>query len=256
MLRQICWASFFSLVITTVPVASSALTVEQVPNPRQTNRGWVADTANLLSSDTEAKLNQLISQLEAENGAEIAVVTIPETTPDLTPKQFATSLFNYWAIGKKDRNNGVLFLISRGDRRVEIETGKGIRTILPDSRVSSIIQLTITPRFKNGDFDGGILAGTQAIVANLRTEQHESNLIVDVLMIIGDVLYWLVYVLVVIGGVVLSLVFVGPLVSWMSRLFPGATVGDNSSSSSDTSSSDSSDFGGGSSDGGGAGGDW
>jgi uncharacterized protein len=131
------------------------------------NRGWVTDTANILSPATEASLNQKISELEAKNGSEIAVVTVPDTAPSATPKQFATTLFNHWGIGKAAHNNGVLFLISLGDRRVEVETGHGIEEHLPDAQVGQIIDQQIVPRLKQGDFDGGTLAGIQAVSQDL-----------------------------------------------------------------------------------------
>lgn len=245
MLKQIYWASLLSLAVTTLPAVSNALSVEQVPNPRQTNGGWVADTAELLRPETEIQINQLISQLEAQNGTEIAVVTVPQTTPEFTPKQFATSLFNYWGIGKKGEDNGVLFLISKGDRRVEIETGNGARKILPDKRVSEIIQLEITPRFKQSDFDGGTLAGTQILVAELRADQRSPLArVVSFLLELG-----MFVALIVTGSWVIITVMVG-------RQSNGSEDSDSSSSSSTDSSSSSSNFGGGSSDGGGAGGDW
>ncbi len=157
------------------PLSAQALTVEEVPNPQQLNGTWVTDMADILSQDTESKLNQIISQLEAKNGTEIAVVTLPETSPLPSPKAFTTKLFNHWGIGKADQDNGVLFLISTGDRRVEIETGYGIEAILPDAQVAKIINTKITPPFKQGDFDEGTLAGTQALVVQLGGEINSTN---------------------------------------------------------------------------------
>ena len=73
------------------PVATQAITFEEVPNPRIAYGGWVSDTADILSDSTEAKLNQMISELEAKNGAEIAVVTVKETSPSPSPKAFTTA---------------------------------------------------------------------------------------------------------------------------------------------------------------------
>lgn len=171
-IKQSCWASFLGLAVVSFPALSLAITVKEIPNPRQENRGWVADTADILNSSTEAEINRQISGLEAKNGSEIAVVTVPETAPASTPKEFATTLFNYWGIGKQEQNNGVLFLISKGDRRVEIETGYGVEGILPDAQIGSIIEQKITPQFKRGDFDGGTLAATKALVQTLEGETY------------------------------------------------------------------------------------
>ncbi len=168
-IKHTIWVSPFCLAVFFSPLKSQALTIQEVPNPRQVNGGWVTDTAGMLDATTEAKLNSLISELEAKNGAEMAVVTVPETAPSASPKEFATTLFNYWGIGKKGKDNGVLFLISKSDRRVEIETGYGIEAILPDAKVGNLIDTQIIPRFKQGDFNGGTLAGTKALVIALET---------------------------------------------------------------------------------------
>ena len=171
--RTLLTSSLF-LTVFLSPLPSLALTVEEVPNPRQVDGGWVTDMAEILSDSTEAQLNQMISELEANNGSEIAVVTVSETAP-ASPKEFTTKLFNYWGIGKVDEDNGVLFLISVGDRRVEIETGYGVEGILPDAKVGRIIDTKIIPRFKQKDFDRGTLAGTQAIVAVLAEATFEGS---------------------------------------------------------------------------------
>ncbi|MEB3884212.1 TPM domain-containing protein [Lyngbya sp. CCY1209] len=130
--------------------------------------------ANILSDDTETQLNQMISELEATNGAEIAIVTVPETQPSSSPKAFTTELFNTWGIGKAGDDNGILFLTSVGDRRVEIETGYGMEGILPDARVGRIIDTKIKPHFKTGDFDRGTLAGTEALIRGIQNQISNS----------------------------------------------------------------------------------
>ena len=167
--QQIICSSLLCFSAMAFPLTSQAITVQEVPNPRQVNNTWVTDNANILSDITETQLNQMISDLEAKNGSEIAVVTVPDTKPSATPKAFATELFNSWGIGNKGKNNGVLLLISSGERRVQIETGSGIQSILPDAKVVKIIKTEITPRFKQQDFDGGTLAGTKALVNVLQT---------------------------------------------------------------------------------------
>jgi uncharacterized protein len=167
--KQIIGSSLLCFSAIAFPVTSQAITVQEVPNPRQVNNTWVTDKANILSDRTETQLNQMISDLEAKNGSEIAVVTVPDTKPSATPKAFATELFNFWGIGKKGKNNGVLLLISSGERRVQIETGSGIQSILPDAKAVGIIETEITPRFKQQDFDGGTLGGTKALVNVLQT---------------------------------------------------------------------------------------
>lgn len=173
-LKRLLKASPFTLAIVLFPCVGLAVEVKDVPNPRQVNGTWVTDMAQMLDEPTEAQLNSMISQLERKNGTEIAVVTVPETSPAASPKEFTTQLFNYWGIGKKGKDNGVLLLISKGDRKVEIETGYGMEAILPDAKVGNIINTQITPRFKQGDFKGGTLAGTKALVVEIEKPQSSS----------------------------------------------------------------------------------
>ena len=158
------------LTVTLIPASAKSLTVEEVINPRQANTGWVTDMADILDSDTEKELNHIITQQERADGTEIAIVTVPETAPAKSPKAFATELFNYWGIGKAELNNGILFLISKGDNRVEIETGYGIPARLPNSTVGIIIDRTILPQYRQGDFDNGTLQGTQALIEALQPQ--------------------------------------------------------------------------------------
>lgn len=145
---------------------SAAIDIESVPNPRD-NDGWVTDMADMLSPSQEAELNEIISTLEAREGHEIAVVTVTETEPAATPKAFATELFNTWGIGKEEADNGILFLVSKGDRRTEIEVGYGLEATLPDAKVGEILRSRVTPEFKQGNFDVGILNGTEALTTVL-----------------------------------------------------------------------------------------
>ncbi|MBW4562460.1 MAG: TPM domain-containing protein [Mojavia pulchra JT2-VF2] len=172
--KRFFWVSLFSSAIFLFPLSTLGLTVKEVPNPRKESGGWVTDMGDILSEKTETQINQIISQLEAKNGTEIAVVTVPATAPAASVKEFATELFNYWGIGKKGKDNGILFLISVGDRRVEIETGYGVEAILPDAKVGNIIDNQIIPRFKKGDFEDGTLAGTKALIVVLESDRVSS----------------------------------------------------------------------------------
>ena len=151
---------------------AQAIRLEDVSDPRQQANDWVEDSADLLSVETEQQLNQMISELEFHNGAEIVIVTVPDTKTFSSPKAFATQLFNHWEVGKAGDNNGVLFAISKGDRRVEIETGYGIEPILPNAQVKQILETHILPKFKDNLFDEGTIAGTTATIDVL--EAHTS----------------------------------------------------------------------------------
>lgn len=244
--KQITWICALSVAIALSPLTSTALTVQEVPNPRQVYGGWVTDMAGILSEPTEKQLNQMITQLEAKNGSEIAVVTVPEVSPAASPKAFTTELFNHWRIGKKGKDNGVLFLVSVKDHRVEIETGYGVEGILPDAKVGDIIRTEVTPRFKQKDFDGGTLAGTKDLVMILNGTELSINK-KNISFNLDENLY----LLIVIWGLPASIFL-------LSRSGDSSFgIDGNSGSGSDGGSSSGGESGGGgSSGGGGAGGDW
>lgn len=263
--HPVIWLISLCVAFFLVPCPGLALTVQEVPNPRQVSGGWVTDKAEILQPETETQLNQMIARLEAKNGAEIAVVTVPETAPAASPKEFTTNLFNYWKIGKKGQDNGVLFLISVKDRRVEIETGYGVEGILPDGKVGNIIKTQITPRFRQKDFDGGTLAGTRAIIVSLEpslskeltqdTPQNNSRGVhfwmwLGVAIGGGLVIFYLIY------RISLYLISSGSIFSGGDSSSSSFSGGDSGGSSFSGGDSGGSSFGGGDSGGGGAGDSW
>ncbi|MEO0397070.1 MAG: TPM domain-containing protein [Cyanobacteria bacterium P01_A01_bin.137] len=152
-------------LIGLVQAPGQTILIKEVPNPQNVDGTWVMDMAELITPDSEAKLNQMISDLEAATSAEIAIVTVYNTQPSITPKAFATELFNTWGIGKQGRNNGVLFLVSKDEHRTEIETGSGLDARLPNAKVKRILQRQVMPRFKTDNFDAGIMDRTKALIA-------------------------------------------------------------------------------------------
>ncbi|MCU0537116.1 MAG: TPM domain-containing protein [Hydrococcus sp. Prado102] len=100
-------------------------------------------------------------------------------------------MFKYWGIGKKERDNGILVLISKGDRRIEIETGYGLAKILSDEKVSQIVETEMIPYFKQEKFDEGAIAGVNTIVnyldASVTTSSYKP-LPVEALLVISGIL--------------------------------------------------------------------
>lgn len=143
-----------------------ALDIEDIPNPRQTYGGWIADEAVILSDETKYQLNQKISQLKSSSGVELAIVTVPDLAPDTDSKTFATKLFNYWEIGDRQQNNGILFLVAVKEHRVEIETGSGI-TEISASQIGQIIDSVIRPQFRAGKFDLGTSEAAKQLITLL-----------------------------------------------------------------------------------------
>ncbi|MCP6758956.1 MAG: TPM domain-containing protein [Fischerella sp. CENA71] len=169
--KRIFRVSLFSSAIFLSPLSSLALTVQEVPNLREKYDSWLTYMVGILSDKIETKINQITSQLKAKNSTEKAIVPVPETAPATSPKKFTTEVFNSCGIGKKEQNNNVLFLISVGDCQVGIETGYGVETILPDSKVGNIIDFQIKPRLKKGDFENGTLVQTKTLILVLKSDR-------------------------------------------------------------------------------------
>jgi uncharacterized protein len=140
-----------------------------IPNPRVRDGSWVTDMPGALGADTVARLNQAIAETEKSHGIEMAVVVI-ESLDGLPVEDAAVRLFELWGIGKKGRDNGLLFLWSRGDRRLRVEVGYGLEGVLPDGTVGAILDTYVVPQFKAGNFDAGIIAGVDALLATARRE--------------------------------------------------------------------------------------
>jgi uncharacterized protein len=167
------WALGFVAWLFALSLPAWGEFAESIPNPRQVDQGWVSDTAEVLSPKAETRINQAISELQRQNGAEIAVVTIKALPNDQSAKELAIELFNAWGIGEEDADNGLLFLVAVNNRRVEVETGYGTEAVLNDARVGRILDQQVIPRFRAGEMEAGIVAGTEAFVAVLsHSELH------------------------------------------------------------------------------------
>lgn len=160
------WLWVFVVCLLLWPGDSPAETLNQVINPKTARNQWVSDMVGVVDAATKQRLNALIDELEQKTSAEIAVVTI-HRTDGRDPKEFATELFKRWGIGKKDKDNGILVLLVMEARRVEVETGYGVEGVLPDGKVGAILDKEVIPRFKQGDFGGGLLSGVQAMAKTL-----------------------------------------------------------------------------------------
>lgn len=132
--------------------------------------GKVNDFAHVLSAAQRDQLESDLADLERGTSAEVAVVTVP-SLGDSSIEEYATGLFNAWGIGKQDRDNGVLILVSPGDRAIRLEVGYGLEAVLPDGLAGAIIRETFIPRFRDGDLPAGILEGTARVVEIVRRNE-------------------------------------------------------------------------------------
>lgn len=147
-----------------------AVSITEVPNPRHRNV-WITDMADMIDPVLESKLNALIDAAHQELTIEIAVVTVDDVDT-ATPKDFATELFNHWGIGHRQTNNGLLVLMVKNQRRLEMETGYGLEPVLTDGWLKAMQGGEMVPRFKNGEFGQGIYNGVSLSIDRVRANRE------------------------------------------------------------------------------------
>src|SRR6476660_8650485 len=132
--------------------------------------GRVVDQTGTLSSGDIAALTQPLKEFESRKGSQIAVLIVP-TTGEETIEQFSIRVAEAWKIGRKKIDDGALLVIARNDRHLRIEVGYGLEGVLTDVTSKRIIDEDITPKFKSGDFAGGITAGVNRMIRVINGEK-------------------------------------------------------------------------------------
>jgi uncharacterized protein len=136
--------------------------------------GRVVDDAHILSDATRASLTEKLAALEASNSRQLVVVTVP-SLGGYEISDYGYQLGRAWGIGQKKMNNGVLFIIAPTEHKTRIEVGYGLEPILTDAFSSVIIQTQVLPKFRSGDFNAGVNAGTDALIQQLSLETSEAE---------------------------------------------------------------------------------
>ena len=132
--------------------------------------GRVVDQTGTLSGSDIASLTQTLKALETRKGSQVAVLIVPTTAPE-TIEQYSIRVAEAWKIGRKKIDDGALLVIAKDDRKLRIEVGYGLEGALNDVTAKRIIDEIITPRFRSGDFAGGISAGVDRIVGVIDGEK-------------------------------------------------------------------------------------
>ncbi|MDC3249242.1 TPM domain-containing protein [Porticoccaceae bacterium] len=145
-----------ALLMVTVEVGA-----DQTPFPKLTGR--VVDQAGILSESVEGQLSAAFKRYETQTSNQVVVATINDLGSK-TIAQFGYMLGRHWGIGQEGKNNGLILLISKHDRELRIEVGYGLEGLMTDALATSIVHHTIVPFFKRGDFDGGVIAGSNQIL--------------------------------------------------------------------------------------------
>ena len=157
------------LVLAIFPVFAFAYPTS-FPNPT----GFVTDTAGMLSVQTKQNLENELKAFAETKGYEVAVLTVT-TLQGTTVEDYATRVFDQWKIGDKKLSTGVLFLIAKDDRQMRIEVGYGAEPVLTDAQSSQILNNTVAPLFKEGNYEEGIKQGVREIEGVLSGEPVQTT---------------------------------------------------------------------------------
>eukprot|EP00697_Spironema_sp_BW2_P017351 gnl/Spiro4/9011_TR4754_c0_g1_i1.p1 gnl/Spiro4/9011_TR4754_c0_g1~~gnl/Spiro4/9011_TR4754_c0_g1_i1.p1 ORF type:complete len:887 (+),score=219.35 gnl/Spiro4/9011_TR4754_c0_g1_i1:94-2754(+) len=155
---------------------SNIVSVTQIANPRARDGSWVTDSSGVLSLDEREHINEIADGLYEDLGVEAACVTITNVhnwTPEQAAKRgkldfWTTDMFNYWGIGDSETNTGLLMLLARQQRRIEIRTGTGLEEVLPPAWLFQMQQEHMVPYFKHNAYGQGLLSGFMRLDARLR----------------------------------------------------------------------------------------
>jgi uncharacterized protein len=128
--------------------------------------GRVNDRAGLLSERDQRELEAALARFERETADQIVVVTV-ESLQGLPIEEYGYQLGRHWGIGQKGKDNGALLIVAPEEREVRIEVGYGLEGELTDAQSRTIIESRILPRFREGDFAGGIRGGVAAMIDTL-----------------------------------------------------------------------------------------
>jgi uncharacterized protein len=152
-------AILVALALLAGPASAAAQTYPTLTQP-------VNDFAGVIDASSKAELDRRIRSLEAGTPKHdaVVVVTIDTFAPSPTIEQYATHLFERAGIGQKGQNNGLLVLLAKTERQVRIEVGYDLEEFVPDGYAGDTIRQEMLPRFRNGDYGGGLLAGTTRLI--------------------------------------------------------------------------------------------
>ena len=145
-----------------LPLQASALNVPKL-------QGYVNDYAHMISGATRAKLEGELRSFEQSDSTQMVILTVPSLEGE-SLEDYSIKVVEAWKLGKARKDNGILLLVSKDDRKMRIEVGRGLEGRLTDLMAGRIIDLAIKPWFKRGNFDGGFAAGVASLIDATRGE--------------------------------------------------------------------------------------
>lgn len=158
------WTAVALLVLVLAASGAAALEV-----PYLSER--VVDDAGLLSADEKARVEQRLEAIEEQRGSQIAVLTIPSLEGEVL-EDYSLRVAETWKLGRDEFDDGALLLVARDDRKMRLEVGYGLEPVLTDATSRRILDDVMRPRFRAGDFGGGIEEAVLAIDGVLAGDEN------------------------------------------------------------------------------------
>jgi uncharacterized protein len=153
---------FFILLLCCLPVVAYGLEVPRL-------QGYVNDYAGMISPSVKSRIVEELRAFEQSDSTQIVLLTIPSLEGE-DIEEFGIKVADAWKIGQQQKDNGVLLIVSKQERKVRIEVGRGLEGKLTDLMAGRIIDQVIKPRFRQGDFDGGFAAAVSSLIGATRGE--------------------------------------------------------------------------------------
>ena len=166
--RCLVWLLAVFWAFSVVSVAQAEPKIPAVP----TSSIYAQDYGDVLSRETESRINRLSTELQSRTGAQIVVVTIP-TLDGNSIEDYSLALFRKWGIGDRKLNNGVLILFAVAEGKSRIEIGYGLEGALPDAKTGRIQDERMRPYINNGDFNTALMNGYLAVLEEVAKEYKE-----------------------------------------------------------------------------------
>lgn len=153
---------FFILLLCSLPFSAHSLDVPRL-------QGYVNDEAGMISPSAKSKIEDELRAFEQSDSTQIVILTVPSLEGE-NIEEFSIRVAEAWKIGQQQKDNGILLIVSKQERKIRIEVGRGLEGKLTDLMAGRIIDQVIKPRFKQGDFDGGFITGTSTLIGATRGE--------------------------------------------------------------------------------------
>ena len=156
------------VILAACLLAAGILRAAEVIPPRPAR--YFNDYAGVVSADVAGRLNQQLDQFERDTSTQLIVAVYPKMQSDSSVADYSVRVAQAWGAGQKGRNNGAVLFVFIQDRQMYIQAGYGLEGALTDARCRLIIDQELKPRFRQGDYAGGLQAGVGAIIAETRGE--------------------------------------------------------------------------------------